>query len=279
MKFFTLSIALASLLLVGCGGSDSKKSNSPETSNTPSSSNTIEEAKTNLKAFSAFTAIDISSINPNKSNKQLKALQKETSGACKDGGSFSFDTSEDEKTQIIAYDNCKINTATYNGTVTISGTDENNQKIEISEFTYTDVAGEQYMNITMEISQDSNNVMTASLDGTINQTTSSGEINNMTLDNFLSTSKTSSSESWITLDGGISLESKCFTGNFTFETIEKLIDAKDGTENLESGILKINTATYTFENPEVTIKTGSGETTMLQSELEKELETEIECKS
>jgi len=100
-----------------------------------------------------------------------------------------------------------------------------------------------------------------------------GEKNNIAFTNFVSKNKDTSNESWSTIDGIVSVESKCTTGTYTFETVEKLVDATDGSDNIESGILKLNGATYTFENPYVTIKAGSQEETIKQSELEKRMST------
>ena len=82
---------------------------------------------------------------------------------------------------------------------------------------------------------------------------------------------------WSTMDGDMNIISKCFSGNYNFETIEKIYDAQDGSENAESGILKLNGVTYTFSNPYVTIKTATEEKTILQSELEKRMSNTTTC--
>ena len=83
--------------------------------------------------------------------------------------------------------------------------------------------------------------------------------------------KEDAQEHWSTMDGEMKIASQCFGGNFTFETVAKMYEAQDGSDNVESGILKMNGATYTFVNPYVTIKAGGEERTILQTELEKEM--------
>jgi len=72
------------------------------------------------------------------------------------------------------------------------------------------------------------------------------------------------------------LESNCYSKSYNFSTKEKLI-SRDDSSHIESGILQINNALYTFEDPYVTIKTASNEETILQSELKKTMHIE-ECK-
>ncbi len=76
---------------------------------------------------------------------------------------------------------------------------------------------------------------------------------------------------YIPIDGDLNVISQCFTGNFNVKTDEKIYDAQDGSDNAESGILELNGATYTFNNPYVTIKVDNEEKTLLQSDLEKEM--------
>ncbi|KIM03038.1 MAG: hypothetical protein KU29_13100 [Sulfurovum sp. FS06-10] len=78
-------------------------------------------------------------------------------------------------------------------------------------------------------------------------------------------------ENWTTLDGDLNVISRCFTGNLNVKTNEKMYEAQDESNNTESGILELNGATYTFHNPHVTIKVGNEEKTLLQSDLEKEM--------
>lgn len=84
-------------------------------------------------------------------------------------------------------------------------------------------------------------------------------------------------EYWSTIDGDMSVVSKCFSGNYDFKTISKIYDAQDGSDNAESGTLELNGVRYTFSNPYVTIKTATEEETILQSELEKRMNTSSTC--
>jgi hypothetical protein len=90
-------------------------------------------------------------------------------------------------------------------------------------------------------------------------------------DKFVVTKK--ESEFWSTVDGDMSIVAKCFSGKYEFKTLEKLYDAQDGSDNVERGILELNGVRYIFDNPNVTIKTASNERTILQSDLEKEMQT------
>ncbi len=82
---------------------------------------------------------------------------------------------------------------------------------------------------------------------------------------------------WLTMDGDMKIVSKCFSGTYNLETVEKIYEAQDGSDNAESGILKLNGVTYTFDNPHVTIKTATEEETILQSELEKQMSNTTTC--
>ena len=265
MKLFQFSLIAASFLLIGCGGGGSSSPSLTEVK-------TVEDAKTSYKAMGSFNSIDISKVNSGYSKLSQK-MQKSESGTCPNGGRVSYNVSDDSKDITISYNSCKIDSKYYNGRVSMHSDDSNNYVIEISDYTYRDIGGEQYMNITLTQSK-SNDVTTTKLNGVMNQTSKNNDVSNIGFDNMLLVSKDTSSESWSTIDGGINLKSKCVTGNYKFTTDEKLVDAKDGSNNTESGILDINGAKYTFENPYVTIKTPSGEEdTMLQSELEKKMES------
>jgi len=159
-----------------------------------------------------------------------------------------------------------------NGSIEIHYENKYNSILTLSYYTEKDIDGEKYFNITEEWSEDENNTEKTEINGVIKQTSKTGEINKISFNKYIE--KYSNDESWFSIDGGIGLESKCATGNYQFKTIEKLVEAKDGSENVESGILNINEATYTFENQSVTIKTPSEEETLLQSELEKEMESD-----
>ena len=179
------------------------------------------------------------------------------------------------------FNQCKVNDSLQNGRIIITDTNKDDDtnddsKIEIIDYTYSNSKKSGYINIIID-EKTVNNVSTMLMNGVMNEKNSDGEINNMSVTNMKFVEKETSTESWVNIDGMIKIESKCFTGTYTFKTIEKLVEAKDGSDNFESGILNLNNATYTFKNPDVTIKVGSTTETILQSELEKRFETETVC--
>jgi len=284
MKYFKLSLVALAILISGCGGGNSNNStpDSPTGSGAGNSheAKTVAEAEKNLNVFSSFAMQDLSldSVTGSNSKALNKALSNKVSNQktntinCSDGGTLTATLSDDEKTFSYSFNNCKNGTATINGEITMVQANSENIELTYNKLTTKDVGGTQYLNLTMKISVDSSSkIETVSIDGVINQTSKSGEKNNISLTNFISKYKDTVNESWTTIDGTIAVESKCITGTYTFKTIEKLVDATDGSDNTESGILKLNGATYTFENPYVTIKAGSQEETIKQSELEKRM--------
>lgn len=265
MNFFKVSLITASFLLIGCGGGGS---DTPVAALT--SVKTVEEAKTSYKVVGSFETIDISKATDGYSKLSYK-MQKSESDACTDGGTLSYNAPSSNDI-TITYNNCQVGSQYHNGSVIMHLEDNNNYTIEISNYTFRDVGGEQYMDITI-VQSTNNDITTVKLNGQINQTSKSNVVSNMAFDNMVMVEKDTYSESWVTIDGGINLKSKCVTGNYQFTTVEKLVEAKDGTDNTESGILEINGARYTFENSYVTIKVDSEEKTMLQSELQEEMES------
>jgi len=198
----------------------------------------VTEAKENYKALGAFSSVS-SSINSVSSTNSIK-LQKVQSNNCTNGGSATFNYAESSNSITFTFSSCKDENTLIDGTMIMTQSyDETNTKI-------------QFKNLTMD-------------DGKTKITS-----NNLIFED-------NSNEHWSTIDGDLGILSKCFTGNFEFKTIEKLYDAQDGSDNTESGTLKMNGATYTFANPYVTIKAGSEERTILQSELEKEMNNSNSC--
>jgi len=281
MKYFKLSLVTLAILISGCGGGGSNGSTPAANTN---DAKTVGEAEKNYNALSTFQAIDLSlnAVSDTSSKILNKVMstkisnQKTTTANCSNGGTIVTTFSDDEKTINYAYNNCKEGTSFIDGEITMGNINSETVKFIYNKLTMKDVDGTQYMHLTVQINSDkSNEITTASMNGIVNHTSKSGEKNNMKFTNFVSKFKDTdaSNESWATLDGTIAVESKCTTGTYQFETIEKLVDATDGSDNTESGILKLNGATYTFENPYVTIKVGGKEETIKQSELEKRMTT------
>jgi uncharacterized protein YceK len=284
MKHFKLSLITLAILISGCGGGSS--SSTPDSPATTNEAKTVTEAEKNLNALSTLSSIDLS-VNAvtgtstkalNKAISSKFGSQKTTTVNCNGGGTLTATISDDKKTLNYSFNSCKNDTLFLDGEMSIIQTNAENIELTYTKLTIKDVGGTQYMNLTMKANVDnSSKIETASMDGVMKQTLKSGEVNNISFTNFVSTSKDTSSESWTTIDGTVALESKCTTGTYTFETIEKLVDATDGSDNTESGILKLNGATYTFENPYVTIKAGTESETIFQTELEKRMSEHNAC--
>jgi len=286
MKYFKLSLVAMTILISGCGGGNSNNStpNSPVGSGDSHEAKTVAEAEKNLNVFTSLSIKSISSDAVTRSSSKAfnKVIsnkvtnQKAVTVSCSNGGTVTMNVSDDEKRFHYSFKSCKNDDSFINGEMTMVQTDSENTELTYDKLTIKDKDGTQYMNLTMKINEDSSTqIDTFSIDGIVNQTSKSGEKNNIEFKHFVSKDKNqdkvTSSESWSTLDGTVVVESKCTTGTYTFKTIEKLVDATDGSDNIESGILKLNGATYTFENPYVTIKAGSQEETIKQSELEKRM--------
>jgi hypothetical protein len=276
MNFLKVSLITMSLVLVGCGDSDSKDTTPDNTKVT-----SIADAQKNFKAVTAFNNIGTSigtSVNFSGFQKQIlfNKFQKEQEKDCQNGGTVKVLNTEGTKVTEMSFDNCKMAQASYDGDIKIINMSGTDSKIEITKYTYSNSQGSGYMNLTME-EKTINNISTTTMNGVVNQKNSNGAVNNISITNMKFIEKETSAESWFTIDGSMSIESKCFTGTYNFQTIQKLVEMKDGTENIESGILKLNNATYTFENPDVTIEIGSSTETILQSELEKRFELKVAC--
>jgi len=278
MKHFKLSLITLAILISGCGGGGSNNNTTPPTANTHDTK-TVAQAEKNFNAISALESLDNLDLELDMNSKVLsKALnhkvtnQKATTVHCSKGGTETITTSDDERTIHASFNHCKEDTFSIDGKVTIINHGNGNMDLTYKNLTITNEEGTQYMNLTMKVNEErSTQIETVSINGITKQTTKSGEKTNITFTNFVIKEKETSDESWSTIDGTVAVESKCTTGTYQFETIEKLVDATDGSDNLESGILKLNGATYTFENPYVTIKAGSQEETIKQSELEKRM--------
>ena len=268
MNYLKFSFIPIILLIVSCGN-DTKSS-------TPSSNEvtTVAKAEKNYSALSRFKSLDLTKNVSTASSKSITKLmqnkltyQKGTStNACRDGGSITTIENDADKATII-FNNCQSGGELANGKVIIIVYNTENIKMIFEDYTVKQTGGTKYINIAFKISIDSNKVSTLSINGVINQTLNSGEKNNIDYRNFVIKSKNTYNDRWSTIDGRIGIESKCDTGTYTFQTIEKLVSTRNG--KIEFGILKLNGATYTFDNPYVTIKAGSEEETILQSELTK----------
>jgi hypothetical protein len=196
----------------------------------------VQEAKTLAEAQDNYKAMGaIYRVDDlTNSNSSLNKIQKSQSASCNKGGKLVTNISDDETTITMIFDKCQEDDTYLNGTVSLlSSNDGQHSKVE-------------FTNLTMKDSE-------------------------MTMTSTHFVTEYDDIEYWTTLDGDLNVISRCFTGNFNVKTNQKIYDAQDGSDNAESGILELNGATYTFNNPYVTIKVGNEEKTLLQSDLEKEM--------
>jgi len=195
---------------------------------------TLTKIETINQAKNSFQALGaLNSLNQtNTSNtKSSKIFSLKTTSTQCDSGTVSL--TETATTSVIVANNCTRGTVFMNGTFSESTLEDGSSKTEMS-------------NLTVRT-------------GTVELKTNK----------FVIVEK--ESEFWFTVDGDMKVVAKCFSGQYNFETREKIYDAQDGSDNVERGVLKLNGVMYTFDNPYVTIKIGNTERKILQSELETEL--------
>jgi len=270
MNYLKFSLIPIILIIVGCGN-DTKSSTPPA-----NEVKTVAKAEKNYSALSRFKSIDLSKDVSTSSKSIKKFMQNKlttqkgtTTNACQDGGTVTVIDNDEDKATLI-FNDCQSGGEVANGKVILIVNNENSIEMIFKDYTVKQAGGRKYINIIFKIDIDSNRVATLFIDGVLNQTLNSGEKNNIAYSNFIVKSKNTYNDRWSTVDGRVSIESKCDTGTYIFQTPEKLVSAGNG--KIESGILKLNGATYTFENPYVTIKAGSEEETILQTELKKRTE-------
>jgi hypothetical protein len=198
----------------------------------------IADATKNMKALSAVG--NLSNINTNTSKSKIQKLSKNQTLSCSQGGSMSIDISEDETTVTMIMNKCKEVDSYMDGHLNLINQDNGYFKMEMS-------------NITFKNDKETTSAQKLIIEGNDN-------------------------EYWSKIDGDMSFISQCFTGTFNIKTLEKIYEMQDGSDGVEKGKIELNGATYTFNYPNVTIKAGSETKTMLQSELDKEMESSTTCK-
>jgi hypothetical protein len=198
----------------------------------------ISDATNNMKALSAIG--NLSEINLNTSTSKMQKLSKNQTFSCSKGGSLSMDNSEDGTATIMVMDKCTEVDSYMDGNLKIIEQDNGYYKMEMS-------------NVTIKNNGETTSAKKLIIEGNDN-------------------------EYWSKIDGDMSFVSQCFTGEFNIKTLEKIYEMQDGSDGVEKGKIELNGATYTFNYPNVTIKAGSENKTMLQSELDKEMESSTRCK-
>ena len=199
----------------------------------------IETVEEAKNNFKALTALGgLSEMSSNSStNVAQKLFSLKTTSTNCDSGSISMTQTETEFTMVG--NKCTMNSVYIDGTISEIKLPDGSLKFTMSDLTMKD-------------------------DGTEMKTSSFVIIEN-------------ENEYWSTMDGDISIASKCFSGNYDFKTISKVYEVQDGSDNVESGSFELNGVRYTFSNPYVTIKTATEEETILQSELEKRMDSSTTC--
>jgi hypothetical protein len=200
---------------------------------------TIEEAETNMKSMGAVGNVGGAIGKIKSNNSKMQKLSKSENHPCAKSGNMSWDFSEDGTTTKITMNKCTENDFYMDGSMSINEQDSGYFKMEMN-------------NLTIK---------------------SNGE--DISSKHFIM--EGNDNEYWSKIDGDMSLVSKCFSGTFDFKTLEKMYETQDGSDAVEKGKIELNGATYDFNYPNVTIKAGSESKTMLQSELDKEMESATTC--
>jgi len=264
---FSLSVSVLSFLLIACGGSGDSGGKS-----TPSftEAETIEQAENNLYALGYILSGD-SMRKVNASNKVFDSkltLKKERIIQCDKGTVEIYD---DEKGLTIIYKACTDKGEYRDGTVITTADDGAGTVIvKYSNYTLKKDGTEFYLDLIRTV-KPSNEIgaFSTSLNGVNNRTFNNGEKANVTYSNFIKTSTHKTQ----TYNGKLELESKCITGTYIVETVEKLVFSTQYkiTDSIVSGTLKLNGATYTYEAPYVTIEAGGESKTYFQSKIKKRM--------
>jgi hypothetical protein len=200
---------------------------------------TIADATSNINALNAIG--NLTKVNNNFTTTKMQKVSKNQTFSCSKGGRISMDVSEDTHTITMVMDKCTEVDSYMDGNLKIIEQDNGYYKMEMSNITIKDNKGE---------------------------TTSAKQLIIEANDN----------EYWSKMDGDISFISQCFKGSFNIKTLEKMYEMQDGSDGVEKGKIELNGASYSFNYPNVTIKAGSETRTMLQSELDKEMQASTTCK-
>lgn len=214
-------------------------SDSKNDNNSGNKATTIEEAETNIKSMGAIGNVGTTINHVNNNNSKMQKLSKAEKQSCSQGGDTSWDVSEDNTIIKITMNKCKEPSFYIDGSMSINEQDNGYFKMEMN-------------NLTMKSDGENTYSKHFIIEGNDN-------------------------EYWTTMNGDMSLVSKCFSGNFNFKTLEKMYETQDGSDAVEKGKIELNGATYDFNYPNVTIKAGSESKTMLQSELNEEMESATTC--
>lgn len=244
-KFMTLVMAI--MLFIGCGGSSSRSEggagvSSSSESGTGSSSSVAATAPKSLVAAqtiisggfeeSLLKALRMSSFGMKEPSRSVARIDV-SQYACPNGGSANVtDTS-------VTYVNCQKADMTLNGTVTENHVDT----VTFNEFSIHEADGETYINATISGNEDwTDDKYDMLINGTFEYTTNDSTVRVVFTDYHILRNGSS-----FTVDGTVSIQNDpniCgANGDYVFQTIVPLTVNANG---LPSGTIKVNDDTIVF---------------------------------
>ena len=275
-KILTSLFSASLLLMSGCNSSSNSDSTDGSSTNNQTTTNT---AKVNIssendakKAVEAINAMEfsnsITSIGSSLSGTgTTSAKQREKMSQtiyCLDSGTvtFSGDFTTSSMSLNYLYDNCVQKGVTSNGAFSMSGSFKD-FTIAFNDFYVDSVKAKVTTNMTMKESISLSNGFTATLNGKMDylnkQNNNEGYVS---YSDFVSNVKISSSTALANYNGDTTMTSSlypCIDGTYSYKTISDLTIPL-GSNKIESGVLEINDAVFTFNNGEVEVTTKDGAT-------------------
>ena len=257
-KAYILGTSLVvSALLLGCGSSnDSNGGNSPQSYTsgaavrvtTPVEAENAAAAISNLNSGVGQTGFSSTLASPQR-GPSLAAVNEKQS--CSNGGSMSITGDADDISANIttSYDNCDQYGITMSGSSTVVGTNNGglvNLKMTTHDLQYKISASDVYtMNLIMDYKTSDAYMADIIYSGTIDYNTASLGSGKMGYDNFHLLVNQSQK---LDLNGKVSItanQNTCQNGVYNIETISALTPTSNG---YSSGTMKINGATYIYNN-------------------------------
>jgi len=268
---FSLSVSVLSFLLIACGGSDSGKSTSPI------KAKTIEQAEKNLVALGyILSRVSKQYVEDSTKFGIHPTLKEERIIECDQG---TLETSSKDKNSLtVIYRGCNYDGEYQDGTVMrkkvfVDSTRTVNKTTKYSNYTYKKGSSESYLDLIEEIHTIENYYEGAvtsfySLDG-VHSSTYAGEKDSVTYSNFIEKGTIRTS----TFNGKLEFDTRCIKGTYMIETVEKVafLYKSKGIDAIASGTLKLNGATYTYEEPYLIVEAGGKSKTYYQSNISKRM--------
>lgn len=271
VKIVTSLLSASLLLMSGCNSSGSSDSSS--------SSNTASTAKVNIssendakKAVEAINAMEfsnsITSIGSSLTGTGSSAAKERQKISqkiyCLDSGTVTFngDITTSSMSLNYLYDNCVQKGVTSNGSFTFSGTLQE-FSIDFDSFYVDSPSAKVTTNMSIKETLSLSNGFSATMNGKMDylnkQNNNEGYVSYA---NFVSTMKIASSNAVATYNGDTAMTSSlypCIDGTYSYKTISELTIPLGGN-TIESGVLEINDALFTFKDGEVEVTTKDGAT-------------------